>query len=104
MSGDADAGDRGSLAELTPDETLEMMDLTRSMQRALDKAFSPHGYNIGMNLGRVAGAGRLGHLHLHLVPRWTGDTNFMPVTAATKVMPMSLPAVRKALLKGGRRK
>jgi ATP adenylyltransferase len=95
---------RGSLAELTPDETLDMMDLARSMQGALDKAFSPHGYNIGMNLGRVAGAGLLGHLHLHLVPRWNGDTNFMPVTAATKVMPMSLPAVRKALLKGGRRR
>ena len=95
---------RGSLAELTEDETLEMMELTRAMQGSLDRAFKPHGYNIGMNLGRVAGAGLLGHIHLHIVPRWNGDTNFMPVTAATKVMPMSLPAVRRALLKGGRRK
>ena len=93
---------RGSLAELGEEETLEMMELTRAMQRALDKAFAPHGYNIGMNLGRVAGAGLLGHIHQHIVPRWNGDTNFMPVTAATKVMPMSLTAVWKALLKAGR--
>src|SRR5688572_5262525 len=92
---------RGSLAELTDDETLEMMELTRRMQRALDKAYKPHGYNLGMNLGRVAGAGLLGHVHLHLVPRWNGDTNFMPVTASTKVMPQSLGAVRRALLKAG---
>ena len=95
---------RGSLVELTDAETLEMMDLTRRMQRALDKALKPHGYNLGMNLGRVAGAGLLGHVHQHLVPRWNGDTNFMPITAETKVMPMSLAGVRSALLKAGGRR
>lgn len=95
---------KGSLGELTEDETIEMMELTRRMQRALDKAYAPHGYNLGMNLGRVAGAGLLGHVHQHLVPRWNGDTNFMPVTAETKVMPQSLAAVRKALLKAGSRR
>jgi ATP adenylyltransferase len=95
---------RGSLAELTDEETLEIMDLTRKMQRALDRSVRPHGYNLGMNLGRVAGAGLLGHVHLHLVPRWNGDTNFMPVTAETKVMPMTLASVRRALKKAGGRR
>ena len=95
---------RGSLVELTQDEVAEMMELTIRMQRALDKAYAPHGYNLGMNLGRVAGAGLLGHVHQHIVPRWNGDPNFMPVTASTKVMPQSLAAVRKALLKAGRAK
>jgi len=90
---------RGSLGELTEAEMLEMMELTRTMQKTIDRAFGPHGYNLGMNLGRVAGAGLLGHVHLHIVPRWNGDTNFMPVTALTKVMPMSLPAVFRALRK-----
>ena len=95
---------RGSLVELTEDETIDMMDLTRKMQRALDKALAPHGYNLGMNLGRVAGAGLLGHVHQHLVPRWNGDTNFMPVTAETKVMPMSLAGVHRALRGAGSRR
>ena len=108
---------RGSLVELTDAEMLELMDLTRRMQAAIGRAFGPHGYNLGMNLGRVAGAGLLGHLHLHIVPRWNGDTNFMPVTAGTKVMPMTLdevykslrkalakPAKRKTALRGGRRR
>ena len=95
---------RGALEELTEDETLEMMELTRRMQRVLHRAYAPHGYNLGMNLGRVAGAGLLGHVHQHLVPRWNGDTNFMPVTAATKVMPASLADVRRALLKAGARR
>jgi ATP adenylyltransferase len=95
---------RGSLVDLTEDETLEMMELTCRMQRALERSLAPHGYNIGMNLGRVAGAGLIGHVHQHLVPRWNGDTNFMPVTAETKVMPMSLAAVRKALLMAGSRR
>ena len=90
---------RGSLVELTDAEMLEMMDLTRRMQKTIDRAFRPHGYNLGMNLGRVAGAGLLGHVHLHVVPRWNGDTNFMPVTGGTKVMPMTLAGVYKALRK-----
>ncbi len=95
---------RGALVELTDAETLEMMELTRKMQHALDRAFKPHGYNLGMNLGRVAGAGLLGHVHQHLVPRWNGDTNFMPVTGGAKVMPMTLADVRRALVKAGGRR
>jgi ATP adenylyltransferase len=61
----------------------------------------PDGFNIGINLGKCAGAGVVDHLHIHIVPRWNGDTNFMPVTAATKVMPMTLPAVFRALKRAG---
>ena len=67
-----------------------MMTLARQAQAALDRAFHPHGYNLGMNLGTVAGAGIADHLHLHVVPRWNGDTNFMPVLADVKVLPDSL--------------
>jgi len=71
------------------------------VERALRKEYRPHGLNLGMNLGRVAGAGVLGHLHWHVVPRWNGDTNFMPVTANTKVLPEALQRtyarVRRAL-------
>lgn len=81
---------RGSLGELTEAETLEMMELTRRMQGALDRAYAPHGYNLGMNLGRVAGAGLLGHVHQHLVPRWNGDTNFMTTVAEARVLPEDL--------------
>jgi ATP adenylyltransferase len=80
----------GELGALTAPERDEMLGLASRAQKALDRAFRPNGYNLGINLGRVAGAGLLGHVHLHLVPRWDGDTNFMPVTAGTKVMPVSL--------------
>jgi ATP adenylyltransferase len=63
------------------------MELTSSAVDILGEAMTPHGYNVGMNLGRVAGAGIPGHLHLHVVPRWGGDTNFMPVVGDTKVLP-----------------
>ncbi|MBI4565936.1 MAG: HIT domain-containing protein [Planctomycetes bacterium] len=86
-----------ALETLNDEERIELIAMTGDMQRALDRAFAPHGYNLGMNLGRVAGAGLLGHLHLHVVPRWNGDTNFMPVTADTRVMPMSLTGVYRAL-------
>ena len=81
---------RASLADLTEAETLELGAWLARVERALRKEYKPHGLNIGMNLGRVAGAGVLGHLHWHVVPRWNGDTNFMPVTADTKVLPESL--------------
>jgi len=71
----------------------EMADLINSLKlsiRALKKGFGPHGFNIGMNIGRVAGAGIAGHLHIHVVPRWNGDTNFMPVLAETRVIPEHL--------------
>jgi ATP adenylyltransferase len=80
----------GAVARLTPQERTEMWERVARVQAALDRAFRPHGYNIGINLGRVAGAGVPGHLHLHIVPRWRGDTNFMPAIAGAKVIPMSL--------------
>jgi ATP adenylyltransferase len=79
-----------TLAEMSDEEKLEMMQLADVLQRALAKALDAEGFNFGMNLGRVAGAGIPGHLHLHVVPRWLGDTNFMPVTAETKVLPEKL--------------
>lgn len=80
----------------------EMLDLFRSLRRAkamLEKVLKPQGYNIGINLGRVAGAGILGHLHLHIVPRWTGDKNFMPSVSGTKVISQSLDELSKRLKK-----
>jgi len=71
---------------LTLEESAAIMELLGRAESLLHSAFEPDGFNIGMNLGRVAGAGVPGHLHLHVVPRWNGDTNFMPVTGETKVM------------------
>jgi ATP adenylyltransferase len=79
-----------ALEELTDDELADLMRLTRRCQQALARVMKPDGYNIGMNLGRVAGAGITEHLHIHLVPRWLGDTNFMPVIAGTSVVPQAL--------------
>jgi ATP adenylyltransferase len=79
-----------SLAEMTDEEKLEMIQLADVLQQALERTLDAEGFNFGMNLGRVAGAGIPGHLHLHVVPRWLGDTNFMPVTAETKVLPEKL--------------
>ena len=78
------------LDDLDDAATLEIMTLARRAQAALARAFHPHGYNLGMNLGTVAGAGIADHLHLHIVPRWDGDTNFMPVLADVKILPDSL--------------
>jgi ATP adenylyltransferase len=75
---------------LTDEEMADLMKLTRRCQNALATVMKPDGFNIGINLGRVAGAGILGHLHIHVVPRWQGDTNFMPVLAGTTVMPHAL--------------
>ncbi len=75
---------------LVPAEHEEMMRLTRHCVRALTEAFHPEGFNIGMNLGKTAGAGIADHLHMHVVPRWNGDTNFMPVLGETKVLPDAL--------------
>jgi len=80
----------GRLEEATADELSETMTLLQASVRALNAGYKPDGFNIGMNLGRVAGAGVLGHLHTHVVPRWNGDTNFMPVLADTKVLPETL--------------
>ena len=83
--------------ELTPEERTDLLDLTALAERALAGEYRPHGINYGLNVGRVAGAGFPGHLHLHLVPRWDGDTNFMPVVAETKVLPESLTATWRRL-------
>lgn len=78
------------LDDLTDDELLEMMKMVRRCKRALSAAMQPHGFNVGVNLGKVAGAGIQEHLHIHVVPRWTGDVNFMPVIANTTVVPEAL--------------
>ena len=75
---------------LTDEEMTDLMKLTRRCQNALTKVMKPEGFNIGINLGKVAGAGILEHLHIHIVPRWLGDTNFMPVLANTTVVPQAL--------------
>jgi len=75
---------------LTDEELSDLLRLTRRCQKALTKVMHPDGFNIGINLGKVAGAGILGHLHIHVVPRWQGDTNFMPVLANTTVVPQAL--------------
>jgi ATP adenylyltransferase len=80
----------GQYGELTDDEALEIHRLASAGLRALAAVYSPHGHNLGWNLGRVAGAGIVDHVHLHVVPRWGGDTNFMPVIADVKVIPEAL--------------
>ncbi len=77
-------------AKLKPAESIEYMALAARAEAALRAVYKPHGFNLGVNLGRTAGAGVLGHMHLHVVPRWNGDTNFMPVIGATKVLPEDL--------------
>jgi ATP adenylyltransferase len=78
------------LSEITEQETLEMMTLIRDCQKALSLTIKPDGFNIGMNFGRIAGAGLPGHMHVHVVPRWNGDTNFMSVCSDSKVISQSL--------------
>jgi ATP adenylyltransferase len=79
-----------TLADSTPPELAELMLLTRRAEIALTEAYHPQGLNVGMNLGRPAGAGVVDHLHVHLVPRWTGDTNFMSVVGEVRVLPEDL--------------
>jgi ATP adenylyltransferase len=79
-----------SIEDLGDDELLELMTLTRRALRAVREAYGPDGFNLGVNEGDVAGAGFAGHVHLHVVPRWAADSNFMAVTADTRVLPQSL--------------
>jgi ATP adenylyltransferase len=87
----------GEFGELTDDEALEIHRLARSGIGALAQVYGPQGYNLGWNLGRIAGAGVVDHVHLHIVPRWAGDTNFMPVLADVKVLPEHLAETRRRL-------
>ncbi len=79
-----------NLDQVTPETLAEMMTLAQRLQKALHQTYNPEGYNLGMNLGRCAGAGVADHLHLHLLPRWSGDSNFMTVVAETRVEPEDL--------------
>ena len=88
------AADFGPLLD---EELLELMQVVRRCQNALTEVMKPDGFNIGVNLGRVAGAGIENHVHLHVVPRWNGDTNFMPVLAGTHVVPEALKEVAAKL-------
>jgi ATP adenylyltransferase len=87
-----------ALEDLFQEEMADMMRLARRAILALRKAMSPEGFNVGLNLGKVAGAGIEDHLHLHVVPRWGGDTNFMPLLADTHVIPQALEATRTLLV------
>ena len=88
------------LSDLTDDELCDLMKQTRRCQVVLTKVMKPDGFNIGLNLGRVAGAGIAEHLHIHIVPRWNGDTNFMPVIAGVNVLPEALREVASKLRAG----
>jgi ATP adenylyltransferase len=88
----------GDLGKITEEEAKELFDMLRLSVSALKKAFKPHGFNIGLNIGKTAGAGFPGHLHFHVVPRWDGDTNFMPIIGEVKVIPEEIENTYKVLL------
>ncbi|MDA8096720.1 MAG: HIT domain-containing protein [Desulforudis sp.] len=95
----------GDIENLEGPEMLELFEVTRWMVKILRRAFNPDGFNIGINVGRVAGAGIPGHFHIHIVPRWNGDTNFMPVLGDVKVISERLEAtytkIQKAMEEEG---
>jgi ATP adenylyltransferase len=90
----------GQLEELTDEESLEHFQLVQLGVRLLAMVLQPGGYNVGMNLGRIAGAGIADHIHSHIVPRWQGDTNFMPVLSDTRVVPQAPTESYKKLRQG----
>lgn len=88
-----------NLSQLNKEESLNLVALLIKTQKMLDACLSPQGYNIGINIGRVGGAGIEHHLHIHVVPRWRGDTNFMPIISKTKVISQSLQELYRKLKK-----
>jgi len=86
-----------NLQDLTDEETKEHFDVIKQSVELLKKVMEPTGFNVGLNLGKVAGAGIAEHLHTHIVPRWQGDTNFMPVLSDTKVLPEAVSGTYKKL-------
>ena len=88
----------GDLEELSEAEMKELMDLTALAVKAIKREMQPQGFNLGMNLGKAAGAGFDEHIHMHIVPRWQGDTNFMPVVGESKVMPETIADTYERLL------
>ncbi len=89
--------------KLRKKEGEDLWELLSHTKNLLDEVLHPHGYNIGINLGKVAGAGFPGHLHIHIVPRWKGDVNFMPAVGNMKVVPQSLSALHKLLMSAQKR-
>ena len=87
----------GSLELLDDATLLDVMQLVNHTKKKIDRELKPIGYNIGINIGRVAGAGFPGHVHVHIVPRWTGDTNFMPVLSEVRLVPVALAETYKKL-------
>ena len=90
----------GSIEQLTADESHELMDEIIIAEKVLQKVYSPQGFNIGANLGRAGGAGIEDHIHFHIVPRWNGDTNFMPAIGEVKVISQELSETKKKLIAG----
>jgi len=88
---------KGRLSDLTREELSDVMWLLRDAQEALRKALAPDGFNLGANIGAAAGAGVPGHFHFHIVPRWKGDTNYMPVLGDVKVIPQALSEIARDL-------
>ena len=87
----------GDISRLPQAEYAQLMELLKEAKDLLQTVLEPQGFNVGINLGRIAGAGIPGHVHIHVVPRWSGDHNFMPVTASTKVISQSLSVIYKKL-------
>jgi len=87
----------GKLEDLKEDESTELLKISQLCVKAIKSAMKPQGINLGMNLGKVSGAGVADHIHLHIVPRWQGDTNFMPILAETKVVSVGLSSTYRVL-------
>lgn len=87
----------GNLEEAAKEITDEMMDLTKRAQTALREIYEPHGFNLGMNLGRASGAGVAGHIHMHMLPRWSGDSNFIGTIGETRIIPEDLETTYEKL-------